>query len=431
MDVLLVNAPTPSLSKHAGLAPPLGLSYIAAVLIKAGYDILVKDFNASGFHPRLLKGTLERKAPRILGISAHTETYLSGLKIAELAKQVNPAITVVMGGTHPTVMYQEVAKEKNVDVVVRGEGEYAMLELADSIIRNKGNLAQIKGIAYQENGVLKTTPERPFIKDLDELPFPARGLFPMPMYEISGAVLTSRGGCPFSCHFCAVNSIWKGSRRFRKPEKVIEEILHIFKYEDVQEINFSDDTFTLDKRRVMELCGLLKKTLRLRWRCSTRVDLVDRELLKEMHEAGCYSIQYGIEAGSQKILDSIGKKITPKQVREAVRTTLDVGIEVTCSFMFPHPEDTEETIGEQKELMKELMEMGSLLTMTSTTPLPGTYYYEHADELGIKILADSWDEYDGKHLMITTKYLSKEKLKYLLEELIQDVGLTTDNALGL
>ncbi|HLC23224.1 MAG TPA: radical SAM protein [Dehalococcoidia bacterium] len=427
MDILLVNAPVKMMSQHAGKSPPLGLSYIASVLLRAEYDISARDFNIVGFHPHLLRRILERESPSILGISAHTETYLSGLKIAEFAKEVNPEITVVMGGTHPTVMYQEVASEKSVDVVVRGEGEYAMLELANCLIRNKGSLAEIKGIAYRDKGVVKNTPERPFIKDLDELPFPARGLFPLPLYQSPSSVLLSRGGCPFNCYFCAVNNIWKGSRRFRKPEKVVEEILHIYEHEQAQEINFSDDTFTLDRGRVIELCGLLKKALRLDWLCSTRVDLVDRELLKEMHEAGCYDIQYGIEAGSQKILDSIGKKMKLEQVRDAVRATLDAGIEVTCSFMFPHPEDTEETIREQIHLMKELREIGARETMALTTPLPGTYYYEHADELGIKILANSWDEYDGKHLMIATKYLSKEKLKSLLEELVQDVGLTNED----
>ena len=180
---------------------------------------------------------------------------------------------------------------------------------------------------------------------------------------------------------------------------------------------------------MIELCGLLKdvkEPLQLHWRCSTRVDLVDRELLEKMYEAGCYNIQYGIEAGSQKILDSIGKKITLEQVRDAVRATLDSGIKVTCSFMFAHPLDTEETIREQMQFMKELLEMGVAETMTATTPFPGTYYYEHADELGIKILASNWDEYHGRHLMITTKYLSEEKLKSLLEELVDDVGLTLD-----
>ncbi len=433
MDILLVAAAVKGSSSRARLAPPLGLAYIASVLLKAGYNISAIDFNISGFDPLRVKKILERDAPRILGISAHTETYLSGLKIAEIAKQVNPETIVVIGGAHPSVMYQEAAEDKNIDVVVRGEGEYAMLELADYFLKNKGNLAQIKGIAYRENGVVRTTPERPFVKDPDELPFPARELFPLPLYKVSGGVLLSRGGCPFHCRYCAVNNIWQGKRRFRKPEKVVEEILYILRHGQAQEINFSDDTFTLDRQRVIELCDLLKalkEPFQVRWVCSTRVDLVDRELLEKMYEAGCYGIQYGIEAGSQKILDSIGKGITLEQVRDAVSTSLDVGMEVTCSFMFPHPEDTEETVREQIRLMKELRKMGVTETLSATTPFPGTYYYEHADELGIKILADSWDEYDCKHLIITTKHLSKEKLNSLIEELVQYVGLATADTQG-
>jgi radical SAM superfamily enzyme YgiQ (UPF0313 family) len=206
----------------------------------------------------------------------------------------------------------------------------------------------------------------------------------------------------------------------------VEEILYIFKHGQAQEISFVDDTLTLDKRCVIELCGLLKtvqEPLQLRWMCSTRVDLVDRELLSKMREAGCYTIQYGIEAGSQKMLDFMDKGITLEQIRDTVRTTLDVGIKVTCSFMFPHPEDTEETIREQMRFMKELQKMGAMRTLALTAPFPGTYYYDHADELGIKILISGWDEYDDTHIMITTKYLSEEKLKPLLEELIQYVGL--------
>jgi len=426
VDVLLVNAPVKGMSRHASLTPPLGLSYIAAVLLKAGYDVSAIDLNVSGFDHSRVRWILERETPRILGISAHTETYLSGLQVAQIAKQVNPKIAVIMGGTHPTVMYQDAAKEKNIDVVVRGEGEYSMLELADCIIKGKGNLAEINGIAYRENKTVKVNPERPFIEDPDELPFPARGLFPLPLYNSPGTVLMSRGGCPFHCHFCAVNSVWKGNRRFRKPEKVVEEILYIFNHEQAEEIAFADDAFTLNRRRVLELCGLLKdvkEALRLRWLCATRVDLVDKELLEEMHEAGCYDIQYGIEAGSQKILDSIGKKITLEQVRDAVSTTLGLGINVTCSFMFPHPEDTVETIREQMHLMKELLKMGATETITATAPFPGTYYYEHADELGIKVLAGNWDEYNCRHLVITTKNLSEEKLKELLAELAEYVGL--------
>jgi len=426
MDILLLNAPAKRISKHARLTPPLGLAYIASVLLGAGYDVSAIDFNVGGLDPHALERILKEGSPSIVGVSVHTETYFNGLKIAEIAKQVNPGIMVVMGGTHATVMYEEVARERKVDVVVRGEGEYTMLELANCLIRSKGNLAEIRGIAYREDGVVKTTPERPFIKNPDELPFPARELFPITLYETPGQVLMSRGGCPFNCRFCAVNNIWKGSRRFRSPENVAKEIFHILANFQLEEIAFGDDTFTLNRERVIGLCDLLKDLREIfpwRWKCATRVDLVDKELLEKMYEAGCYNIQFGVEAGSQKILDSIGKKITLEQVRKAVSMTLNIGMGAACFFMFPHPEDTEETICEQKQFMKELADMGATESLAATTPYPGTYYYEHAGELGIKILASSWDEYDAKHLVITTKYLSEEKLKSLLEELVHGVGL--------
>jgi len=430
MDVLLVNASTKEKSRHASLNPPLGLAYIAAVLLEHGYSVYAIDFNVGGFNPRILQNIIEQEHPRIIGISAHTETYTTGLKIARFAKQESPGITVIMGGTHATIMHSDVAKQRDVDVVALGEGEHTMLELAGHFIKGRGNLSEIKGIVYKDKGSIRLTPERPFIEHIDELPFPARYLFPMPLYENAGQVLISRGGCPFRCRFCAVNNIWKGGRRFRSVDNVIEEIIHICNSYQLEEINFADDTFTLNRGKVIELCNksnILQSMFPWRWKCATRVDLVDRELLEQMRDAGCYSITYGIESGSQKILDYIDKGITLEQVREAVQTTLDVGIGVVCAFMFPHPWDTAETIREQKNFMKELIELGVTETLASTTPFPGTYYYENAKNLGIKILASDWGEYDAKHLMISTKNLTEEELADLLEELVSEVGLETES----
>ena len=143
MDVLLMNAPVKGQSRHACLTPPLGLSYIAAVLLEAGYEVSALDCNVSGFDAARVRRIIETERPRVLGISAHTETYLNGLKIAGIAREVDPGIRVVMGGTHLTVMCREAAGEPNIDVVVRGEGEYAMLELAGHFIRGEGSLADI------------------------------------------------------------------------------------------------------------------------------------------------------------------------------------------------------------------------------------------------------------------------------------------------
>ncbi len=430
IDVLLINAPVRNATAdgHARLNPPLGLAYIGAVLLEHGYTTSALDLNISGMNLRRIKTIVKREEPKILGISTDTETHLNGLKIAQTAKMIRPDLVVIMGGPHASVMFEEVARNQSVDFVVIGEGEQTMLELVDNLLHARDRFEGIRGIAFSRNGrEVLVTPERPFVAEPDDLPFPARGLFPLSLYAKPGTVLMSRGGCPFSCTFCAVNSIWKGRRRFRRPESVTKEILLILEQLHIQEINFADDTFTLNRQHVVELCKHLttiRAPTRWRWTCGTRVDLVDKEILQKMHDAGCHSIQFGVEAGSQEILDSIGKGTTLDQVREAVRSARDTGMEVLCAFMFPHPQDTEKTIREQKSFMSELAEMGARESMSFTTPYPGTFLYEHADELGIDILPDNWDDFSAKRLNITTKHLSKQDLEALLEELVDEVGLT-------
>lgn len=429
MDILLASAGVKIKSKHSRLSPPLGLAYIAAVLQQHGYGVTAQDFNFMTDDPHHMRIILQQWSPRLLGISVLTETYPNGLKLAELAKQIDPGTTVIMGGPHATVMYADILKNKSVDVVVRGEGEYSMLELADCLIRNIGDLSQIKGIAYRQDGKIRVTPDRPFIANPDELPFPSRELFPLPLYEQPGQVLLSRGGCPFNCCFCAVNNIWQGGRRFRSNDNVIKEILHLYGENGDADISFSDDTFTLNRARILRLCEQSKKLKEIfpwRWGCTTRVDLVDQELIERMVESGCYAITFGVETGSQEVMSAIAKKITLEQVKHSVGMARDAGLSVLCSFMFPHPQDTTATIREQQQFMKELVTMGAQVSLAFTTPFPGTDYYHHMDALGIRLLTDKWDEFDAKHLIIETKNLDRGKLEKLFQEMIQEVGLSHD-----
>lgn len=428
-DVLLVNSPVRRTMAdwHAGMSLPLGLAYIATVLLQNGYRASIIDFNVSGLNLERLRKILEAEDPAVLGISTHTETYMSGLEIARLAKEVKPSLPIVMGGPHASVMYEEVAAEAAIDFVVRGEGEYTMLELVRFLVEGTGSLEGIAGLVYTQDGRMRVNADRPFIEDPDELPFPERGLLPVDLYAYGGNVLASRGGCPFACAFCAVNNIWKGRRRFRSPENVAREVALLLRTFGMNEINFADDTFTLDRQRTLALCEALKAVAvphPWSWTCSTRVDLVDEGLLRAMYEAGCSAVQLGVETGSQDIMDAIGKRITLEQVTSAVTMARGIGLDVLCSFMFPHPDDTEETIRVQIGFMKELVSMGAKLTMAFTTPYPGTYYYEHADELGIRVLAERWDEFDAKHLVIETRHLSSDRLQELVREMVEEVGLS-------
>lgn len=427
-DVVLINAPVrdTEVDGQAGMSPPLGIAYIAAVLEDSGFQVSVTDFNLSGWDADRLIRALKRERPSILGLSAHTGGYPTALEIARLAKEFNPEVSVVIGGPHASVMHKDVILEPDIDFVVRGEGEYTMLELAQCLLRADGDLGEISGLVYKFDGEVRVNPERPFIADPDELPYPAKDLLPLELYRYPGNVLASRGGCPFNCAFCAVNNIWQGDRRFRTPANVGQEILGLFGALGIREINFADDTFTLSRARTLELCAVLKALpvpYQWTWTCATRVDLVDAELLEVMRDAGCTTIQLGAETGSQEVMDATGKRITLAQVRTAVGLARGLGMDVLCSFMLPHPDDTEATIYEQARFMKELSAMGAKLSMAFTIPFPGTYYYEHAEELGIKILSDDWADFDARHLNITTRNLSEDRLRALADELVEKVGL--------
>lgn len=427
-SVLLVNAPVgeTSAGSHAALHPPLGLGYIGAVLRERGHTVSARDLNVTGMNPAVVERAVNRSEADILGVSAHTETYPNALDIARTATDVNPDLTVFLGGPHASVNDAEAAAVDAIDYVVRGEGELTTAELVTTVSKG-GNPEAVDGISFERNGQLVQTPDRPYIQDPTELPFPARDLFPLDLYEHPGNMLFSRGGCPFQCHFCAVNNIWgDGTRRYRAVEDVLEEVQLLVDKFGVKQINFADDTFTLRRDKTEELLAELRDLdTRYPWdfTCSTRVDLVDKDLLETLAEAGCSGIQFGVEAGSQEILDSIGKKISLTEARDAIKAAVDLDMDVLASFMFPHPDDTAATIRQQAAFMQEIKDTGAAISLAFTTPYPGTVYDEYVKSGDIEVRADSWDEYDAKHLVIDTKNLSFDELEGLKDEVIEKSGL--------
>lgn len=423
MNISLINAPVAHPSPHSRLAPPLGLAYIAAVLLEAGHRVSAVDYNVSGLHVQRVTRLVERDKPHIVGISAHTETYPNALKIAEIIKDINPDVKIVLGGPHPSILPQEVLAEPTVDFIVVGEGEATMLELAEMVQAGTSEFAEIKGLGYKDaSGTIHINERRPLL-DPDQLPIPVRELFPMEFYQDRFNVLAARGGCPFKCPFCSASFIWSGKRRARSPQNIMQEIRFLMEHHGAEYIFFSDDIFTIDKKWVNEIMDeLTNLPYPLEWGCATRVDMVTPELLQRMAETGCRAIQYGVESGCQKILDSV-KGIKKEQVLTAVKAATQVGIDIACSFMIPFPEDTVETIRETKEFIRQVAEAGSKVLLSFTSPYPGTYFYQNADQLGLKILAKSWEEYDAKHNILETKYLTAEQIDQLVGEIVRDLGL--------
>ncbi len=437
VDVLLVNSPVkyPEIDGHARMQPPLGLAYIGAVLLENDTSVLALDMNvlhkdvqsddlssiaqsilSDQLVPRLartrhpLKNLVKREKPRIVGISTYTQTYLNALEIARTVKAVDPEIITVLGGPHVTFLPADAMKRSEVDIVVRNEGEFTMLELVKYYKDQLGSLKEIKGINFRRQGKCVATPARPSIENLDALPYPARHLLPLHSYRYPGNLLTARG-CPAQCIFCAAGAMSGRKYRMRSPRNVVNELVNLYEELKLRHFTFADDTFTVFRDRTLKICDLIKESgLNMSWGCSTRVNTVTKEILERMAKSGCDNINFGVESGNQRILNSIKKGVTLKQVRDAVKWTRELEMIPVCSFMMPHPDDTLETILETKKFMKELLELGADVSLTLTTPFPGTYLYNHAKELGVTITSDNWDDFDCCTAVVATKYLSQKEI---------------------
>ncbi len=363
--------------------PPLGLVYIAAMLEK-DFEVKIFDCAVMGWGLKEYGEELKKFAPDIVGITATTPTVNVALSVAKLSKELLPNVKIIAGGPHVTLLAESIMKESSyVDFAIMGEGEYAMRELAVAL-RDKKPLTGIKGLIYRDKGKIINNGRTELIQDLDALPFPARHLLPMDRYsKFIGerkkyVTMMSARGCPYNCIFCA-KSIFGRIYRERSVKNVIEEIEQTKKEFGIKEILFYDDSFTFNRKRVMELCDeMIKRKYKLRWNCKTRVNIVDEELLKKMHEAGCYLISYGVESAIQKNLNFLRKGITPKQVEDAFKITKKAGIQVEGYFVIGIPgetvEEIEETIKFAKKLEPDYAQFAIL------TPLPETDLYTYAVE---------------------------------------------------
>ncbi len=421
MKILLVNAPVTVRNPHARLSPPLGLAYIASALMADGHRVSAIDLNVSGLNLTRVAGIIERERPEVVGISAMTETITNGLAVAQAVKAVAPETVVVLGGAHATIRPLEVLAEDAVDYVVVGAGERTMVALVSALSGNGPELAEIPGLGYK-------TPEprvnaRGAILHPDELLPPARELFPTDFYGEPYNVLTATGSCPYRCPFCSASAVWEGRRNARSPKSVVEELRALQRDDGVDYVFFSDDIFTLDKKWVYELLEEMKALdFPMKWGCATRADLVDPELLHAMAACGCQGIQYGVESGSQQILDTV-KHIKKETVLAAVNAAVAEGIDIACSFMVPFPDDTLETIAETGEFMREISDAHANLILNYTCPFPGTYFWDHAEELGLTILPKTWAEYDAKHLVMETRNLSVAQIQTAVDNIVRDLEL--------
>ncbi len=333
--------------------PSLGLCYLKSYIEnKKGITVDILDLNLISMS-RLLD-IVHKTKPIIAGITTFSPNRFSSLDIAREIKKVSPGSILVLGGFHASFLYEQILNNYPfVDVVIRGEGEETLLEMVN-IVEENGDFCNVKGLALKKNNDVIVNEARQNIEDIDELPFPYYMDYSMPYNGRSfkaASIVTARG-CFGVCKFCAAPAFWK-KNRFRSPENVVAEISKVVKRYGVKYINFMDDTFTDSAQRVNSICDLINKlNANLMWRATARINTLDYRLLKQMKDCGCVELSIGIESGSQRILDTLGKKTTVEKIKEVCEIIKKLGINLSACFIVGSPGENRMSIEETKRIIE-------------------------------------------------------------------------------
>lgn len=399
MKVLFVNPPqTASKYKFMGvIAPPLGIAYMAGVLQENNIDVEILDASAEDMDFKDVEKELLKRKPDLVALTALTPTIGRALETAQVVKETLPDSIVVMGGYHPTFNFIETLEDEKVDIVIRGEGEYIMLNLVQAL-ENQSSLHDVKGIVFEDKNSkeIVVNPEAPLIQDLDELPFPALNLLPMDKYRLLDmdthmtTMITTRG-CPMQCSFCSSAAMHGKKIRERSIENIVDEIEYLKTNYDIDTIAFMDDTFTLKKRKVMAICDeILKRNIEIMWGCTSRVDTLDEKLLKKMKEAGCITIFIGVESADQQQLDNMCKNTTIAKIENAFKIAHKLKIRTIASVALGMPGDTKEIMNKTVQFVHKLKPNYAIYSLA--TPYPGTRFYKEAFEKNLIKIKD-WSKY--------------------------------------
>ena len=418
--VTLVNPPYP-ISPHVHMPfPQMGLGYLAAVLAENQYEVDVIDCQALYIHYDEFKREITKRQPDVVGFTAITLTYKSALHLAKIVKQVHPNCLTVLGGPHATFWDEEALQEcPELDVVVRNEGEYTLLELVQMVEAGK-SFHDVQGITCRKDEKIVVNPDRSYIENLDELPYPARHLWPLERLRKVEDVfyLTTSRGCTSWCDFCEAVRMFGRRFRMRSPKNVVDEIEYLYKKYDATQFTFCDDAFTVDKSRIEKLCAeILKRNLKIIWNCGTRVDMVTKELLIKMKEAGCVSVWFGVESGSQEVLDEMHKGISTDQTLRTVGWVRELGLQPVPNVLLGFPGETKETAMKTIKFVEKLCP-DTIAFFNIATPLPGTPLYDRVKENGWLRITD-FNMYDCNTATFETPTMNMKELEQLYEKAFQ------------
>ncbi|OGX15660.1 MAG: hypothetical protein A2166_02705 [Omnitrophica WOR_2 bacterium RBG_13_41_10] len=371
-----------SFEKAIGLVLPLGLVYLAASLEQKKHAVSILDCEALGLSKDEIRDEIIKRQPQVVGISAVTTNIRGALEAAKIAKEYG-AITII-GGPHMMIFPRETLSYDFIDYGIVGEGEYALNELLFTLEKG-GNFRNIRGAIYRDNNEIVVN-EPAIVKDLDQLPIPAYHLLPLERYEMPNtgkklASLITIRGCPFKCGFCYRSPLSFFIRK-RNPIKVVDEIEYLYRTYGIRDINFVNESITLDKQHLVSICQeIIRRDLKIEWQSPARVDQVDESLLKIMKESGCRTLRFGVESGNDEILRIINKKTTLLKIEKAFFLCNKIGIDTVAYFIIGYLGETEATIKQTIAFSKKIRP--TYAAFFPATPMPQTALFESSVRAGL------------------------------------------------
>lgn len=415
--ILLIYPPSPVLNREDRCQqptkdlivipplPPTDLMYLAAVAEKAGLEAKINDYSQNGDY----EADLKEFNPDYLVVNIATPTLEHDLDVVKKAKEICPNVITIAKGAAFLTLAEKIIKEHNeLDFGILGEAENTLKEILEGKPK-----AEILGLYYKENGEVKFTGNRPFIEDLDSLPFPARHLVDNNIYrrpdnnKVQATIKVSRG-CPFHCFFCLATPVSGAKVRRRSPENIVAEIKECVEKYNIKNFLFWSDIFNIDKEWTMKLCQtIIDSGLKITWSANTRADTADLEMAEMMYKSGCRLVSIGVESGSQYMLEKMGKKITLNDVRRTVKVFKKAKIRIYNYFVIGLPWETEETV---EETIKFAIELNSdFISFYTATPLPGSRFYDYALEHN---LFDKETSFENAYYYpaVNTHNLSRERV---------------------
>ena len=425
MNVLLLNPPTRAgqgfiregrCTQQSGvwttLWPPITLATMAAVLERSGHRVRAMDAAAVRYPRTRLLADIRNEPPEAVIWSTGTPSIVEDLALADEIREVAPSVKTAVFGTHVTALDRECLQTNDgLDAIFRNEPEVTALAWVEALAKGR-SLDEVQGLSYRDaSGVLRRTGDREFLGELDQLPDPAWHLFDLDVYRLPlkgdrFLMVTPHRGCPYPCSYCTAQTFYGAKLRRRSPERVASEIKTNLERHGVGEFFFWSDTFTLDKRYVLELSGELRP-LKVSWASNSRVDTFDEEMALAMRSAGCWMISFGIESGDQSVLDAAGKGARVEQAEAAVRVARSAGLKTAGHFVLGLP-------GETRSSLEATLALAERLPLDfeqfyCAVPFPGSRLYETAKQQGW-LITKSFDQYRQETSVLELPGLSAQEV---------------------